>query len=29
MFLKTAGLGFGYIAVYTLVAYLLFANKEL
>lgn len=29
MFLKTAGLGLGYIAVYTLVAYLLFANKEL
>jgi ABC-type Na+ efflux pump permease subunit len=29
MFLKTAGLGLGYIAIYTLVAYLLFANKEL
>lgn len=29
MFLKTAGLGVGYIGIYTLVAYLLFANKEL
>lgn len=29
MFLKTAGLGLGYIGVYTLVAYLFFANKEL
>jgi ABC-type Na+ efflux pump permease subunit len=29
MFLKTAGLGCGYIFIYTLVGYLLFANKEL
>ncbi len=29
MFLKTAGLGLGYISIYTLVAYLFFANKEL
>jgi ABC-type Na+ efflux pump permease subunit len=29
MFLKTAGLGCSYIAIYTLVAYAFFANKEL
>ncbi len=29
MFVKTAALGCGYIAVYTTVAYLIFANKEL
>ncbi len=29
MFLKTAGLGCGYVFIYTLVGYLLFANKEL
>lgn len=29
MFLKTAGLGFGYVFIYTLVGYLMFANKEL
>jgi len=29
MFVKTATLGVGYIGIYTLVAYLLFANKEL
>lgn len=29
MFLKTASLGCGYIFIYTLVGYLLFANKEL
>ena len=29
MFLKTAGLGIGYVCIYTLVAYLMFANKEL
>ena len=29
MFLKTAGLGCGYVFIYTLVGYLMFANKEL
>jgi hypothetical protein len=29
MFLKTAGLGGGYVLVYTLVGYLMFANREL
>lgn len=29
MFLKTAALGCGYIGIYTLVAYIFFANKEL
>ena len=29
MFLKTAGLGVGYVVVYTLLGYLMFANKEL
>jgi hypothetical protein len=29
MFLKTAGLGLGYVVVYTLLGYLMFANKEL
>jgi ABC-type Na+ efflux pump permease subunit len=29
MFLKTAGLGLGYVGIYTLVAYLFFAQKEL
>ncbi|MDQ3623140.1 MAG: ABC transporter permease subunit [Verrucomicrobiota bacterium] len=29
MFLKTGGLGLGYVFIYTLVAYVLFANKEL
>jgi ABC-type Na+ efflux pump permease subunit len=29
MFLKTAGLGCGYVFVYSLVGYLMFANKEL
>ena len=29
MFLKTAGLGGGYVFIYTLVGYLMFANKEL
>jgi hypothetical protein len=29
MFLKTAGLGLGYVVVYTLLGYLMFANREL
>jgi hypothetical protein len=29
MFLKTAGLGGGYVLVYTFVGYLMFANREL
>jgi ABC-type Na+ efflux pump permease subunit len=29
MFLKTAGLGGGYVLIYTLVGYLMFANREL
>ena len=29
MFLKTTGLGCGYVFIYTLVGYLMFANKEL
>ena len=29
IFLKTAGLGCGYVFIYTLVGYLMFANKEL
>ncbi|HEX8312924.1 MAG TPA: ABC transporter permease subunit [Chthoniobacteraceae bacterium] len=29
MFIKTAGLGLGYVVVYTLLGYLMFANREL